>query len=226
MIVTKSARVERDIDILGGHGEGQPLQRRSERDHPGPFPRTPHGAARFGLPHRRLETIRRLTAAGIPTGVMAAPMIPFLNDAELETILEHARDAGALGASYTMLRLPLEIADLFREWLAEALSRPRPAGHGAGTRHPRRKGLRLDVRPAHARHRSGGGAARDAVPARGQAIGVSGLAGPRLHGIRPPSSRKRSAFLVLRRPRSGNLPRCRAGKSDAVPAGGFPLARE
>jgi len=118
MLVTKSARVERDIDILGPMAEAnlcsvavsvttldRSLARRME--------------PRASAPHRRLETVRRLTAAGIPTGVMAAPMIPFLNDAELESILECAREAGALGASYTMLRLPLEIAELFREWLAE-----------------------------------------------------------------------------------------------------------
>ena len=116
-IVTKSARVERDIDILRAMAKAnrcsvsvsvttldRSLARRME--------------PRASAPHRRLETVRRLAAAGIPTGVMAAPMIPFLNDGELETILEHAREAGALGASYTMLRLPLEIADLFREWLA------------------------------------------------------------------------------------------------------------
>ena len=118
MIVTKSARVERDIDILGAMAEAnrcsvavsvttldRTLARRME--------------PRASAPRRRLETVRRLAAAGIPTGVMAAPMIPFLNDAELEDILKHARDAGAIGASYTMLRLPLEIAGLFREWLAE-----------------------------------------------------------------------------------------------------------
>ncbi len=117
-IVTKSARVERDIDILGAMAKAnrcsvavsvttldRALARRME--------------PRASAPHRRLETVRRLSRAGIPTGVMAAPMIPFLNDAELEAILEQAREAGALGASYTMLRLPLEIADLFREWLAE-----------------------------------------------------------------------------------------------------------
>ena len=117
-IVTKSARVERDIDILGAMAAAgrcsvsvsvttldRSLARRME--------------PRASAPHRRLETVRRLTAAGIPTGVMAAPMIPFVNDAELEAILEHAREAGALEASYTMLRLPLEIADLFREWLEE-----------------------------------------------------------------------------------------------------------
>ena len=118
MIVTKSARVERDIDILGPMAKAnrcsvgvsittldRSLARRME--------------PRASAPHRRLETVRRLIAAGIPTGVLASPMIPFLNDAELETILEHAREAGALGASYSVLRLPLEIADLFREWLAE-----------------------------------------------------------------------------------------------------------
>ena len=117
-IVTKSARVERDLDILGPMAENslcsvsvsvttldRSLARRME--------------PRASAPHRRLEAIRRLTAAGIPTGVMAAPMIPFLNDSEMEAILEQAREAGALGASYTMLRLPLEIADLFREWLSE-----------------------------------------------------------------------------------------------------------
>ena len=118
MIVTKSARVERDIDILGPMASAnrcsvgvsittldRSLARRME--------------PRASAPHRRLETVRRLIAAGIPTGVLASPMIPFLNDAELETILERAREAGALGASYSVLRLPLEIADLFREWLAE-----------------------------------------------------------------------------------------------------------
>ena len=118
MIVTKSARVERDIDILGPMASAnrcsvgvsittldRSLARRME--------------PRASAPHRRLETVRRLIAAGIPTGVLASPMIPFLNDAELETILERAREAGALGASYSALRLPLEIADLFREWLAE-----------------------------------------------------------------------------------------------------------
>ena len=118
MIVTKSARVERDIDLLGAMAAAsrcsvavsittldRSLARRME--------------PRASAPHRRLETVRRLTEAGVPTAVFASPMIPFLNDAELETILEHTREAGALGASYTMLRLPLEIADLFREWLAE-----------------------------------------------------------------------------------------------------------
>jgi len=74
---------------------------------------------RAAAPQRRIETIRRLSEQGIPVGVLVAPILPVLSDSELESILEAARDAGAAWASYVMLRLPLEIADLFKEWLAE-----------------------------------------------------------------------------------------------------------
>ena len=118
MIVTKSARVERDLDVLG------PMARTNRCSVSVSITTLDRSLARrmeprASAPHRRLETVRRLSEAGIPTGVFASPMIPFVNDAELEAILERAREAGALGVSYTMLRLPLEIADLFREWLAE-----------------------------------------------------------------------------------------------------------
>jgi DNA repair photolyase len=72
---------------------------------------------RASAPYRRLEAIAALAKAGIPTGVMTAPMIPGLNDHELERILEEAYAKGARRAAYVMLRLPLEIKDLFREWL-------------------------------------------------------------------------------------------------------------
>ncbi|MDR2215797.1 MAG: PA0069 family radical SAM protein [Nevskiaceae bacterium] len=75
----------------------------------------------------RLQVIRELSAAGVPVGVMAAPMIPAINDSELETILERAAAAGAMRAAYTMLRLPLEVKDLFRQWLAQHL--PDRAAH-------------------------------------------------------------------------------------------------
>ena len=71
--------------------------------------------------------IRALNDAGIPAGVMFAPVIPALNDHELENVLEAAKDAGAVSAGYVMLRLPLEIKDLFREWLEE--NRPDRAKH-------------------------------------------------------------------------------------------------
>ena len=72
---------------------------------------------RASAPRRRIETIKALSDAGIPVGVMTAPMIPALNDKEMETILETAVAAGAEWAGYGVLRLPLEIKDLFREWL-------------------------------------------------------------------------------------------------------------
>jgi DNA repair photolyase len=75
----------------------------------------------------RLHVLQELSGAGIPVGVMAAPMIPAVNDAELETILERAAAAGAKRAGYVLLRLPHEVKDLFREWLAQHL--PERAAH-------------------------------------------------------------------------------------------------
>jgi len=72
---------------------------------------------RAGTPARRLQAVRGLTDAGIPAGVMFAPAIPALNDHEMEAVLEAAKAAGARSAGYVLLRLPLEIKDLFREWL-------------------------------------------------------------------------------------------------------------
>jgi DNA repair photolyase len=75
----------------------------------------------------RLQAISQLRDAGVPVGVLAAPMIPAVNDAELETILERAAQAGATNAGYVLLRLPLEVADLFREWLQTHM--PERAAH-------------------------------------------------------------------------------------------------
>jgi DNA repair photolyase len=74
---------------------------------------------RAAAPHRRIETIRALTQAGVPATVMVAPIIPGINDSEIEAILEAAADAGATAAGYVVLRLPLEIKDLFQEWLQQ-----------------------------------------------------------------------------------------------------------
>jgi DNA repair photolyase len=65
----------------------------------------------------RLQAIRALRDAGVPVGVLAAPIIPAVNDSELESMLERAAEAGATSAGYVLLRLPLEVADLFRQWL-------------------------------------------------------------------------------------------------------------
>jgi DNA repair photolyase len=73
---------------------------------------------RAAAPRRRLQAIRRLNEAGVPCGVFAAPVIPFLTDAELEQILEAAYEHGARSAGYVLLRLPYELKELFRDWLA------------------------------------------------------------------------------------------------------------
>ena len=82
---------------------------------------------RAATPERRIETLNRLSEAGIPTSVMVAPVIPAINDSEIEAILTAARDAGAQMAGYILLRLPLEIKTLFREWLEEEF--PDKASH-------------------------------------------------------------------------------------------------
>ncbi len=119
-IVTKGALIERDVDLLGDLARDglaraalsvttldRGLARRME----------PRAAA----PERRLKAIRTLAEAGCPVSVMVAPVIPGLNDHEIERVLEAARDAGASGAGYVALRLPLEVSGLFREWLEEAV---------------------------------------------------------------------------------------------------------
>jgi DNA repair photolyase len=72
---------------------------------------------RAATPERRLSALSALSAAGVPVIVMFAPVIPGLNDHELEVVLQRAAEAGAVGAGYVVLRLPREIKDLFREWL-------------------------------------------------------------------------------------------------------------
>ena len=117
-ITTKSALVLRDRDLLADMARENlahvtmsvtTLDRRLARSM----------EPRASAPARRLEAVTGLRDAGVPVSVNFAPIIPALNDHEMEAVLEAAREAGAKGAGYTLLRLPLEIADLFREWLAE-----------------------------------------------------------------------------------------------------------
>ena len=116
-LVTKSSLVERDLDLLGDMARDglvhaavsiatldADLARRLE--------------PRAASPARRLETLRRLSAAGVPCAVLVAPMIPMLTDPDLEKVLEAARDAGAKTAGYVFLRLPHELKDVFKDWLA------------------------------------------------------------------------------------------------------------
>ncbi|WP_125257108.1 PA0069 family radical SAM protein [Brevundimonas fluminis] len=118
-IITKSVLIARDLDVLG------PMGREGLASAFVSITTLDRGLARAmepraSTPARRLEAISRLADAGVPVGVGFAPVIPGLNDHELEAVLEAAKKAGACTAMYVTLRLPLEIKDLFREWLAEA----------------------------------------------------------------------------------------------------------
>lgn len=117
IIVTKSALVARDADILGPMGRAGLAQVALS------LTTLDAGLARkmeprAATPQRRLWALRQLSAAGCPVGVMIAPVIPALNDHELEALLRAAAASGAKSASYIVLRLPLEVRDLFVEWLA------------------------------------------------------------------------------------------------------------
>jgi DNA repair photolyase len=125
-IVSKSALIRRDLDILSEMAKDRlaivaisvtTLDRSLARVM----------EPRAATPERRLETIAALAEAGIPTGVLSAPMIPALNDSEMEQILERARAGGATLAGYTLLRLPLELKALFKEWLEEHF--PKKSAH-------------------------------------------------------------------------------------------------
>jgi DNA repair photolyase len=115
-IVTKSALIERDLDILAdmaAQGLASVYVSITTLDRTLARALEPRAAA----PQRRLETLDKLRGAGIPVGVMVAPLIPVLTDYELESIVTASHHAGALSAEYILLRLPLEVADLFEEWL-------------------------------------------------------------------------------------------------------------
>lgn len=116
-IITKSALIQRDLDILRPMAAENlvrvavsvtTLDRKLARSM----------EPRAATPERRLDAVKRLADAGVPVLVMFAPVIPGLNDHEMEAVLERAAAAGARSAGYVALRLPLEIKDLFQEWLA------------------------------------------------------------------------------------------------------------
>ena len=117
-IVTKGALIRRDLDILGPMGRAGLAQvgiSLTTLDAGLSRAMEPRAAA----PATRLQVIRALSEAGVPVRAMVAPVIPGLTDHELERLLAAGAEAGATCASYIMLRMPLEVGDLFREWLAE-----------------------------------------------------------------------------------------------------------
>jgi DNA repair photolyase len=115
-IVTKSHLVERDIDLLAPMAEKKLVQvfiSITTLDHRLMKRMEPRATA----PIRRLKVISNLIKAGIPAGIICAPIIPVINDSELEMIFEKSAAAGANTAAYMLIRLPYEIKDLFKEWL-------------------------------------------------------------------------------------------------------------
>jgi DNA repair photolyase len=140
-IVTKNAMIERDIDLLAPMAEknlarafvsvtnmDNSLARRLE--------------PRASAPRRRLDAIRHLASAGIPVGVLVAPVIPFLTDRFMEEVLERAHEAGADTAGYVLLRLPHEVAPLFKAWLK--VHYPIKAAHIMSLIHQMRAGRDYD----------------------------------------------------------------------------------
>src|ERR1700736_6428392 len=115
-IVTKSALVVRDIDLLARMAKRNLVKVAiSVTTLDASLARTME--PRASTPPRRLEALRQLVKAGVPTSTLVAPVIPALNDAEIERILEAVAETGVRHAGYVLLRLPLEVRDLFREWL-------------------------------------------------------------------------------------------------------------
>jgi DNA repair photolyase len=174
-VITKSNLITRDLDILGPMGRGRlatafvsitTLDRGLARAM----------EPRASTPAKRLDAIARLADAGVPVGVGFAPVIPGLNDHELEAVLEAAAKAGAVTAMYVTLRLPLEIKDLFREWLAEA--RPDRAARVMSLIRQTRGGKDYDA--DWAQRMKGTGPVADLIAARFKAaVKRYGLDGPR-----------------------------------------------
>ncbi|AYG95745.1 PA0069 family radical SAM protein [Brevundimonas naejangsanensis] len=174
-IITKSVLIARDTDILGDMGRRglasafvsiTTLDRKLARAM----------EPRASTPAKRLEAISRLAEAGCPVGVGFAPVIPGLNDHELEAVLEAAQQAGATSAMYVTLRLPLEIKDLFREWLADA--RPDRAARVMSLVRQARGGKDYD--PDWAQRMKGTGPVAELIATRFKAaVKRYGLDGPR-----------------------------------------------
>lgn len=151
-IITKSAGVLRDIDLLGAlAGQGLAHVAISVTTLDPRLARTME--PRASTPARRLDAISKLAGAGVPVSIFTSPMIPGLNDHELDALLEAGAKAGASHASYVLLRLPLEVEPLFRQWLA--VERPLSAKKIMGLIEGTRGGKAYDSR-FHARMRGEG----------------------------------------------------------------------
>jgi DNA repair photolyase len=161
VIITKSALIERDTQLLAsmaGQGLLQVMVSLTTLDRQLARRMEPRAAA----PQRRLDVIRRLRDAGIPVGVLAAPVVPVLTDPELESLLAAAREAGADSAGYILMRLPHEVKMLFRGWLQTHY--PQRAVHVMNAVRETRGGREND--PRFVSRQSGSGVLADMIASR------------------------------------------------------------
>ncbi len=136
-LITKSALIERDLDILVSMAERNLVNVTIS------LTTLNHQVSRYleprtAAPERRMLTVQRMCEAGVPVGILVAPVIPFITDHELESILQRGREMGANSAGYGLLRLPWEVKDLFRDWLQEHF--PLKAAHVMSRIHAMRNG--------------------------------------------------------------------------------------
>jgi DNA repair photolyase len=160
-IVTKSALVERDLDILG------PMAAKNLATVTVSFTTFDRTLSRYlepraAAPNRRLRILKNLREAGVPSGVLVAPVIPVLTDGEVERILEACAEAGIRSAGYVLLRLPHEVEGLFREWLSSHY--PLKADHVMSRLQEMRNGRSND--PAFGSRMTGKGAYADIIQRR------------------------------------------------------------
>jgi len=195
-IITKSALVVRDIDILApmaAQGLARVNISLTTLDPKLARVMEPRAAA----PYRRLQTMEALAKAGVPVGLMAAPLIPGLNDAELEKIMQSARDAGAQHAGYTLVRLPYELKALFSEWLSTHY--PDRAEHVLSLIRETRDGKLYDA--AYGQRRTGQGAYAELMGQRfalaHKRFGFSNKETLRTDLFMPPGQDKQQLSLAL-----------------------------
>lgn len=151
-VITKSALIERDLDLLAALARDNLVEAMvSVTTLDDTLARTLE--PRAARPGRRLQTIARLHDAGVPVGVMCAPLIPALNDHELEAVVTAAHEAGAATAGYVVLRLPYELEGLFTDWLAR--HQPGRASHVMSLIKQLRGGRSNDSRFGHRMRGSG-----------------------------------------------------------------------
>ena len=199
-IITKNALVLRDLDLLREMASMDLVHVSiSVTTLDAELARTME--PRTSTPAARLRAIRELSQAGIPVRVMAAPIIPSLNDREIPAILEAAAKAGAKAASYTLLRLPLTVKPVFLEWLERTQPLAREADRRFDPRHARRQTQQSEVRRAHARQRRNRGAnlqnlprLQDEAPSRRRIATLQSLGLPR------PKRRERARCGCFDRP--------------------------